>query len=410
MNIYFIIILAAVIGGYLLELTADLLNLKALKSEPPEELAGLYDPSEYAKSRSYTIVTTRFEITRNTFSLVLTLCFWFAGGFRMLDDFTASLAFGTITTGLVYTGLLVVAGSAIMFPFSIYSTFVIEEKFGFNKTTVKTFIMDTIKGSLFAFIIGTPLLAGILAFLTYSGAYSWLWCWIAVTLFMIIIQFVAPTWIMPLFNKFTPLEDGELRQAIMNFAEKANFPLGNVFVMDGSKRSSKSNAFFTGFGKNRRIALFDTLVEKHSVPELVAVLAHEAGHYKKGHIIRSMAISIIYLGFMFWVLSVFITEKGLFDAFFMERVSVYAGLVFFSMLFSPVDMILSLAMKAHSRANEYEADRFALENTGSAVEMVSALKKLHVDNLANLTPHPFYVFLNYTHPPLVQRIAALLKN
>lgn len=410
MNIYFIIILAAVIGGYLLELTADLLNIKALKSEPPEELAGFYDPSGYAKSQSYTIVTTRFEITRNTFSLVLTLCFWFAGGFRMLDDFTATLGFGIITTGLVYTGLLAVAGSAIMFPFRVYSTFVIEEKFGFNKTTVKTFIMDTIKGSLLAIVIGTPLLAGILAFLTYSGEYSWLWCWIAVTLFMIIIQFVAPTWIMPLFNKFTPLEDGELRQAIMNFAEKANFPLSNVFVMDGSKRSSKSNAFFTGFGKNRRIALFDTLVEKHTVPELVAVLAHEAGHYKKGHIIRSMAISITYLGFMFWVLSVFITEKGLFDAFFMERVSVYAGLVFFSMLFSPVDMILSLAMKAHSRANEYEADRFALENTGTPVEMVSALKKLHADNLANLTPHPFYVFLNYTHPPLAQRIAALLKN
>lgn len=407
MNIYFIIILVAMVGGYLLELFADLFNLKALKPNPPEELEDLYDPSEYEKSQAYTIETTKFGIIKGTFSLILSLVFWFAGGFRIFDDFAVSLGFGNIVTGLIYTGMLIAGSSIIMFPFSIYSTFVIEEKFGFNKTTVKTFIMDTLKGILLGVIIGTPLLAGILAFLTYSGTYAWLWCWTAVTLFMVVIQFVAPTWIMPLFNKFTPLEDGELRQAIMDFAKKAEFPLSNVFVMDGSKRSSKSNAFFTGFGKNRRIALFDTLIEKHTVPELVAVLAHEAGHYKKGHIIKGMAISVLYLGFMFWVLSVFISEKGLFDAFFMERVSVYAGLVFFTMLFSPVDMVLTIVLKANSRSNEYEADRFAVEKTGGSSELVSALKKLHADNLANLTPHPFYVFLNYTHPPVSMRIKAM---
>lgn len=410
MNIYFFIILFAMVGGYLLELVADLLNLKALKPMPPQELSGLYDPAEYEKSQAYTIETTKFGIIKSSFSLVLSLVFWFAGGFRIFDDLAVSFGFGSIVTGLIYTAMLTAASSLIMFPFSIYSTFVIEEKFGFNKTTIKTFIMDTVKGIALGVVIGTPLLAGIFAFLTYSGAYSWLWCWIVVTIFMIVIQFVAPTWIMPLFNKFTPLEDGELRQAIMDFAKKAEFPLSNVFVMDGSKRSSKSNAFFTGFGKNRRIALFDTLIEKHTVPELVAILAHEAGHYKKGHIIKGMTISILYLGFMFWVLSLFISEKGLFDAFFMDRVSVYAGLVFFSMLFSPVDMILSIAMKAHSRSNEYEADRFAVENTGDSKELVSALKKLHADNLANLTPHPFYVFLNYTHPPLILRMSALMKG
>lgn len=410
MNIYFFIILFAMVGGYLLELVADLLNLKALKPMPPQELVGLYDPAEYEKSQAYTIETTKFGIIKSSFSLVLSLVFWFAGGFRIFDDLAVSFGFGSIVTGLIYTAMLTAASSLIMFPFSIYSTFVIEEKFGFNKTTIKTFIMDTVKGIALGVVIGTPLLAGIFAFLTYSGVYSWLWCWIVVTMFMIVIQFVAPTWIMPLFNKFTPLEDGELRQAIMDFAKKAEFPLSNVFVMDGSKRSSKSNAFFTGFGKNRRIALFDTLIEKHTVPELVAILAHEAGHYKKGHIIKGMTISILYLGFMFWVLSLFISEKGLFDAFFMDRVSVYAGLVFFSMLFSPVDMILSIAMKAHSRSNEYEADRFAVENTGDSKELVSALKKLHADNLANLTPHPFYVFLNYTHPPLILRMSALMKG
>lgn len=407
MNIYFTVILVAMIGGYVLDLIADILNLKALKPQPPEDLADLYDPSEYAKSQAYTIVTTKFGIIKSTFSLVMSLIFWLAGGFRIFDDFAVSFGFGSIVTGLIYTGLLIAASSVIMFPFSIYSTFVIEEKFGFNKTTVKTFIMDIIKGVCLGVIIGTPLLAGIFAFLTYTGTYAWLWCWAVVTFFMLAIQFVAPTWIMPLFNKFTPLEDGELRQAIMDFAKKADFPLSNVFVMDGSKRSAKSNAFFTGFGKNRRIALFDTLIEKHTVPELVAVLAHEAGHYKKGHIIKSIAISILYFGFMFWVLSVFISEKGLFDAFFMERVSVYAGLVFFSMLFSPVEMILSIGLKAHSRANEYEADRFAVENTGGSSDLVSALKKLHADNLANLTPHPFYVFLNYTHPPVSMRIKAM---
>lgn len=409
MNVYLVIILSAMISGYILELVSDLLNLKALKPEPPEGLEDLYDPSEYQKSQAYTIETTKFGILKSTFSLVISLAFWFSGGFRIFDDFAVSLGFGSIVTGLIYTGLLTAAASAVMFPFSIYSTFVIEEKYGFNKTTVKTFIADTIKGVLLGIIIGTPVLAGIFAFLTHAGSYAWLWCWIAVTLFMVSIQFVAPTWIMPLFNKFTPLEDGELRSAIMDFAKKAEFPLGNVFVMDGSKRSSKSNAFFTGFGKNRRIALFDTLIEKHTVAELVAVLAHEAGHYKKGHIIKGMMISILYLGLMFWVLSVFISEKGLFDAFFMERVSVHAGLVFFTMLFSPVDMILSMALKAHSRANEYEADRFAAEKTGGSSELISALKKLHADNLANLTPHPFYVFINYTHPPLSMRIEAMKK-
>lgn len=410
MNIYFIIILSAMTIGFILELMADLLNMKALKPVPPAGLEDLYDPSEYAKSQAYTIETTRFGILKAMFGFIISLVFWFSGGFRMLDDFTVGLGLGKIATGLVYTGILAAGFSFIMFPFRIYSTFVIEEKFGFNRTTIRTFITDTVKGTLLAILIGTPLLSGILAFLTFAGEYAWLWCWVTVTLFSIFLQFIAPTWIMPLFNKFTPLEDGELRSRIMDFAQKAEFPLSNIFVMDGSKRSAKSNAFFTGFGKNRRIALFDTLINNHTVPELVAVLAHEAGHYKKGHIIKGMAISIIYLGVMFFVLSVFISEKGLFEAFYVERVSVHAGLVFFSMLFSPVDMILGIVLKWHSRVNEYEADRFAAEHTGGGTDLSSALKKLHADNLANLTPHPFYVFLNYTHPPLAMRIEAMQKN
>jgi len=304
---------------------------------------------------------------------------------------------------------LMFAKSFISLPFSIYHTFVIEEKFGFNKTSVKTFILDMVKGLGLGILLGGPLLAGLLAFFQYSGTYAWLYAWGATTAFTLVVQFIAPTWIMPLFNKFTPLEDGELRQTIMNYAKEVKFSLENLFVMDGSKRSSKSNAFFTGFGKHKRIALFDTLIEKHTVKELLLVLAHEIGHYKKKHIIKSMIISILHMGIMFYLISIFLNHKGLFDAFYMQEMSIYAGLIFFGMLYSPVEMILSVFMQIFSRKNEYEADKFAADTTMDSQSMIDALKKLSADNLSNLTPHPFYVFLNYSHPPVLQRINAL-KN
>ena len=221
------------------------------------------------------------------------------------------------------------------------------------------------------------------------------------------MQFIAPTWIMPLFNKFTPLEDGDLRSAILSYAKSVQFPLENLFVMDGSKRSSKSNAFFTGFGKHKRIALFDTLIEKHSIQELVAVLAHEIGHYKKKHILQSMIISVIHMGVMLFLLSIFLSHEGLFTAFYMDEMSIYAGLIFFGMLFSPIEEILSVVMQLFSRKNEFEADRFAVETTREHESMINALKKLSVHNLSNLTPHPLYVFFNYSHPPVLERIKAI---
>ena len=271
----------------------------------------------------------------------------------------------------------------------------------------KIFVLDMLKGLLLGVVIGGALLGGILAFFQFAGANAWLYCWIAVTLFTIFMQFIAPTWIMPLFNKFTPLEDGELRREIMNYAQKVHFPLDNLFVMDGSKRSAKSNAFFTGFGKHKRIALFDTLIEKHSVAELVAILAHEIGHYKKKHILQGMIISILHTGVMFFLLSIFLNHSGLFDAFYMENMSIYAGFIFFGMLFSPISEILGIFMQMFSRKNEFEADQFAAETTQNSSNMISALKKLSANNLSNLTPHPFYVFLNYSHPPVLERIRAL---
>jgi STE24 endopeptidase len=407
MNIYTIIILVTIIFSFILDLISNLLNLKALDPKLPDEFKDVFDVEKYSQSQEYTKVNTRFGFITSVFGLTLTLVFWFAGGFEYLDNIVRAWDLHFIWTGLLFIAILMFAKSFISLPFSIYHTFVIEEKFGFNKTTVKTFLMDMIKGTGLGILLGGPLLAGLLAFFQYSGTYAWLYAWCATTAFSLIVQFIAPTWIMPLFNKFTPLEAGELRQTIMDYAKQVNFSLENLFVMDGSKRSSKSNAFFTGFGKHKRIALFDTLIEKHTVKELLLVLAHEIGHYKKKHIIKSMIISILHTGIMFYLLSIFLNHKGLFDAFYMQEMSIYAGLIFFGMLYSPVEMILSVFMQIFSRKNEFEADQYAAETTKDSQSMIDALKKLSADNLSNLTPHPFYVFLNYSHPPVLQRINAL---
>lgn len=407
MNIYGIIILVTLLTGYLLDLITSILNLRALNPQLPDEFKDVYDSETYRKSQEYTRVSTRFGFISSLFSLILTLVFWFSGGFNYLDQIVSGWELSPILTGLIYIAILIFARSLLSLPFSIYDTFVIEERFGFNKTNAKTFITDLLKGLLLSVLIGAPLLAGLLYFFDYAGHLAWLYCWIATTVFTLIIQFIAPTWIMPLFNKFTPLEDGDLRSEITAYARSVKFPLKGVFVMDGSKRSTKSNAFFTGFGKNKRIALFDTLIEKHSVGELVAVLAHEIGHYKKKHILKGMIVSILHMGVVFYLLSLFLSHQGLFDAFYMEKMSIYAGLIFFGMLFSPVDMILSVFMQIFSRRNEYQADRFAAETTDRSDDMINALKKLSAHNLSNLTPHPLYVFLNYSHPPVLQRINAL---
>ena len=292
-------------------------------------------------------------------------------------------------------------------PFSMYGTFVIEEKYGFNRTTPRTFVLDIVKALILTAIIGAPVFSAVLWFFAFAGNLAWLYCWAAIVAIQILILFLAPYIIMPLFNKFQPLEDGALRTAIEEYARGQQFRMKGVYKMDGSKRSAKSNAFFTGFGRSRRIVLFDTLIERHTVPELVGVLAHEIGHYKKKHILQSMVISIVHTGVMLYLLSIFVSHAGLFDAFQMEHVSVYAGMIFFGLLFTPIEMILSLLMNILSRHNEFEADRFAGDNTGEPERMIDALKKLSADNLANLTPHPFYVLLHYSHPPLLQRIAAL---
>ena len=409
MNPFFLIILVALALDFVLRLIASLLNLRALKLELPPTLEGVYNPEDYRNSQEYTRESTRFDLTASTFQLLLLLSFWFAGGFNYLDQIVRAWGVVPIVSGLLYIGILLVAYSLLTLPFSVYATFVIEERFGFNRTTPRTFLMDRVKGLALMTLLGAPLLVGILSLFEYSGSYAWLYCWLIIIIFSLVMQFVAPTWIMPLFNKFTPLESGKLKEAILNYARSVKFPIKNVFVMDGSRRSSKSNAFFAGFGGNKRIALFDTLIEKHTVSELVAVLAHEIGHHKRKHVLQGMIISILHTGVLFFLLSVFLGSPGLYQAFYVEQQSIYTGLLFFGLLYTPIELLLSIVMQMVSRKNEYQADRFAAETIDEPQSMVDALKKLSASNLSNLAPHPFYVFLNYSHPPLLKRMHAIQR-
>lgn len=404
MNAYFWIILATLIIGYALDLIADWVNLKNLSTDMPEEFKGTFDEESYKKSQEYEKTRTKFGQVSSTFSLIVLLAFWFLGGFNWLDSVVRVYFDSEIWRGLVFIGALVVANTIISLPFSIYSTFVIEEKYGFNKTTPKVFVLDMLKSLGLTIAIAGPILAAILYFFQAFGDWAWLMAWGAVVLFSLIAQYLAPTLIMPLFNKFTPLEEGELRDSIFKYAESVDYPLKNIFVMDGSKRSTKSNAFFTGFGKNKRIALFDTLIKKHGADELVSILAHEIGHYKKKHILIGTIISFVHTGILFYLLSIFLDAQGLYEAFFMDSMSIYAGLIFFGLLYSPIELILSILMNIVSRKNEFAADRFAIKTTKKKEPFVKAMKTLSRHNLSNLTPHPFYVFINYSHPPVLERI------
>jgi STE24 endopeptidase len=408
LNAYGIIVLGVLLGEYLLSVVVDRLNLKAMAPTPPPELADVYDAEAYGRAQAYARARASFALWPRSFSLLLLLGFWFAGGFAWLDTTLRSFELGSLLTGLLFLGALAFGQLVLMLPFRIYSTFVIEERFGFNRTTPATFVKDLLKGLALGAVLGGAVGAIILTLFEQAGALAWLWCWGATTIVIVVLQFVAPAWLMPLFMKFTPMQDGPLRTRIMDYAKSVDFPLDNLFVVDGSRRSTKANAFFTGFGKNRRIGMFDTLIERHSADELVAVLAHEVGHYKKKHVTRGMITSILHLGLLFFVFGHFMQQPALFAAFGIEQMSVYAGLVFCALLYTPVELVLSLVLHARSRKHEYEADRFAVETTGLGPALASGLKRLAGDSLANLTPHPAYVVLHHTHPPLRERIKAIL--
>lgn len=409
MNIYLLIILSALIGEFLLRTLVRVLNLKALDPGLPNEFQGYYDEEKYARSQEYTRVNTRFAFFTTSFDLIVILVFILFGGFNFVDQIIRGFGLSTLPSGLAFFGILFFASDLISTPFSLYQNFVIEEDFGFNKMTLKTFILDKLKGYLLTLALGGVFLTAILFFFEKTGEYGWLYAWGIIGLFMILIQPLFTLVIAPMFNKFTPLEKGELRTAIENYAQKVGFPLSRIDVMDGSKRSAKSNAYFSGFGKQKRIALFDTLLEKHSNDEMVAILAHEVGHYKKHHIKVGILISILHTGLLFWLLSIFIDNPGLFEAFKMKEISVYGGLTFFMILYSPVELVLSVIMNAVSRRNEFQADAYSAKTTEKSEHLISGLKNLSVSNLGNLTPHSLSVLLDHSHPPVLERITALKK-
>ena len=404
MNAYGAVVFITLLITFVVKLVSELLNLKSAATGLPLEFVGVFDEEAYRKSAEYLGATTRLSLIASAVDLFFLLFFWFSGGFNLLDQFLRGYGFNPVVNGVLYIAVLVLLQSLIDLPLGIYKTFVIEEKFGFNKTTPVVFATDLLKTFLLAALLGAPLLAGVLWFFETTGSLAWLWAWCGVTLVSLLLQYIAPTWIMPLFNKFVPLEEGELKRAIMEYAGTVHFPLSGVYVLDGSKRSAKANAFFTGFGKRKRIALFDTLISAHPVQELVAVLAHEIGHFKKKHIIVTMVLSLLNLAALFFLLSLFMNNRSLFDAFFMKETSVYGSLIFFMLLYTPVEWILSIMMQALSRKHEYEADYYAVSTFDQGASLADALKKLSRNNLSNLTPHPFYVFLNYSHPPVLQRI------
>ena len=407
MNGYLILILTVLIGTYLLQLVVEIINIHHFQEELPKEFQTHFSTEKYQLSQKYLRETTIADLIENSIYTPLLISFLLFGGFNVVDHVARSAGCGEIGTGLVFTGILIFVGQILHLPSSVYHTFVIEERYGFNKSNIKTFITDLVKTWILMAILGSFLLSGILLFFQKTGDLAWVYVWMLVTVFQLVLMYLAPVVIMPLFNKFVPLNDCEVKRAIEEYVESQNFRLKGVFTMDGSKRSTKSNAFFTGFGKFRRIVLFDTLIEKHGVDELVAIIAHEMGHLKRKHIQKLIMISILSTGLMLFILSCLINNIKLFEAFKMDAVSIYASIVFFGFLYTPISMILSVIVNMLSRKFEYEADQYASVTSGNSESLISALKKLSADNLSNLTPHPLKVVLDYSHPPVLHRIRAL---
>jgi len=396
-------------GTFLLDTLADTLNLSHLQEDLPAEFKGIFDKQKYIESLRYQRTGVYFELCHRTLSFGVTLGFILFGGFNRVDQFSRSFGMSEIVTGLLFVGTLSALKLVLELPFSIYHTFVIEERFGFNQTTPRTFVLDLLKGTLLSALFGGGVFAGIVFFFERFGSSAWLLSWCAFTLFQWILMYLAPAFIMPLFNKFSPLPEGPLQNAIQEYSRKQNFKLSGIYTMDSSKRSSKSNAFFTGFGKFRRLVLFDTLIEKQTIPELVAILAHEVGHFKRRHILKSLGVSILTTGFVFYTFHLFQNNSDLFFAFKMVALSSYASVVFAGFLCSPILKVLSLFTQKLSRKHEYEADEYSVQTYGQPEMLISALKKLSVDNLSHLTPHPLKVAMDYTHPPVLQRINALRR-
>ncbi len=401
-NTLFYIIIGILALSFFADKWLSHLNAKNFDKPIPDELKDVYDEDEYEKSQQYKKVNYKFGLLSSSVMFIITLLFFFLDGFAFVDDFAREFSNNNIVVALIFFGILFYASDLISTPFSYYDTFVIEEKFGFNKSTKKLFFIDKIKGWLLTAVVGGGLLALIIWFYETTGSNFWLYGWLIITVFSIFINMFYARLIVPLFNKQTPLEEGSLREKIEGYAKKVGFKLDNIFIIDGSKRSTKANAYFSGFGKEKRITLYDTLIKDLNEDEIVAVLAHEVGHYKRNHIIINLVSSVVLTGLTLWLLSLFVGSPLLSQALGVEIPSFHIGLIAFFILYSPISTITGLVMNYLSRVFEYQADNFA-KATFAEQPLISSLKKLSKNNLSNLTPHPFYVFIHYSHPTLLQR-------
>lgn len=402
----FYCILFILIGEYILKTTLNYLNAKRFKDPIPKDLDDVYNIEEYEKSQAYKLTNYKFGILTSIFSLALIIGFLIFGGFGGVDQIAQNQSDNRIIQALIFFGIIMIGSDIINIPFSYYQTFVIEEKFGFNKTTIKTFMLDKLKQWAMTIVFGGGILALIIWFFEWAGTNFWLYTWAVITLVTLFMNLFYSKLIVPLFNKQEPLEAGSLKEKIEHYAANVGFDLQHIFVINGSKRSTKANAYFSGFGKEKRVTLYDTLINDLEEEEIVAVLAHEIGHYKRKHIIFNLATSILLTGFMLLLLSLFINNPEVSLAIGVDRPSFHAALIGFGILYSPFSEITGLLMNHFSRKFEYQADDYA-KSTYAAMPLVTSLKKLSKNSLSNLTPHPAYVFMHYSHPPLIDRIRNL---
>ena len=402
----FYIIIGIIVLDFVIDKYIDHLNAKHFNDEIPNELKDVYNEEEYFKSQAYKKENYRFSLITSTFSIVITLCFFIFKGFAWVDGFARSFSSNEISVALIFFGVIMIGSDILNTPFSYYHTFVIEEKFGFNKTSKRLFLVDKIKGWLLSAIIGGGILAIIIWFYEKTGDLFWIYAWLFIGLFTIFMTMFYSSLIVPLFNKQTPLEEGALKESIYAFSEKAGFTVNNIYVIDGSKRSTKANAYFSGFGAKKRIVLYDTLINDLSTEEIVAVLAHEIGHYKKKHVMINMFVSLLLTGITLFLFSLMINNAILSEALSVEMPSFHIGLITFGILYSPISELTGILMNYMSRKFEYQADNYAkLKYNGE--DLVSSLKKLSRNSLSNLTPHKTNVFIHYSHPTLLQRVKNL---
>jgi STE24 endopeptidase len=404
-QIIFSAIVAILVIHFLFENWLEYLNLKNLSEKLPPELTDIYDGGKYLQSQQYERENIRFGLIAATANLVIILLMLFLDGFAWVDSLASSYSTHYILQPIIFFAFLGLALQLLNTPFSVYHTFVLEKKYGFNTTTATLYITDTIKNLLLTAIIGGGILALIIWFYSLTTEWFWVWTWILMTVFSLFMAAFYSSFIVPLFNKQTLLEDGELKTAIMQQADAAGFQLDRIYTIDGSKRSTKANAYFTGLGQKKRIVLYDTLIKELSVDEIVAVLLHEIGHYRKKHIVTSMTLSVIQSGVMLFIFSLCVSQAALSQSLGVANAGFHIGLIAFGILYSPISIFIGLGMNVLSRKHEYQADAFAA-HFGKANALTDALKKLSRNNLSNLTPHPFHVFFHYSHPTLLQRIRA----